>query len=254
MKDTLVNKLASFRAAIAVADDDDNKPLWSGVMPLAFGIGLATARERVAALATKGAAQRAATTGSTDALRQLRTQFETALVPLTRATFRCLKKLDRLEDAAKCDLTPSDLHNARAQILAGMGETVLDFAEPLTLAPAGGGEPPGTPSGITAASVASMDTLWQNYSTAVGAPASARSRRKALTDSLPSDFAAAEEVFAELDDYILQFDNQTGRGHDFVEAWFNARRVADLGRRSARPATPASSAPASSAPAPAPKP
>ena len=79
-----------------------------------------------------------------------------------------------------------------------------------------------------------MDELWADYSTAVGAPGSARARRKAITNALPGQFAAVEEKFAELDDLIIQFRG-TEAGDRFVEAWFNARRVVDIGRRAAKP-------------------
>ena len=124
--------------------------------------------------------------------------------------------------------------------LAGLGETVLDLAEPLTVAPAQNQPAPGVKFGLTAQSVAALDALWQRYSTAVGAPVSARSRRKALTEQLPGDFREAEEEFAALDDLILQFDDAGGAGTRFIDSWFNARRVQDTGRRSARPAPPTS--------------
>ena len=42
-----------------------------------------------------------------------------------------------------------------------------------------------------------------------------------------------------LDDLVIQFDD-TPTGSAFVDAWFNTRKVVDLGRRAAKPApTPA---------------
>ena len=92
--------------------------------------------------------------------------------------------------------------------------------------------------GLTAESIAALDAAWQRYGTAIGAPLGARSRRKALTEQLPGDFRAAEEHFATLDDFTLQFDDAGGTGTRFIDSWFNARRVQDTGRRAARPATP----------------
>lgn len=251
MNDTLASKLTSFRATLDVADEAQFQPVWRGKPPAAFEEGLADARGTVDGLASKGAQQSAPTTGATDGLRGVRREFEAALLPMARATFRCLKSLGRAEDAAKADLTPTELHNARAVILAGLGETVLDLAEPLTVEPAEGQPAPGAKSGLTAQSVGALDAAWQRYSTAVGAPAGARSRRKALTEQLPADFRAAEEEFAALDDFILQFDDHGGIGTRFIDSWFNARRVQDTGRRSARAVAPPPAAP--TAP-PAPKP
>ena len=238
MNDTLASKLTSFHAALDVADETAFRPVWHGQPPAAFEEMLTAARAMVETLASKGAQQSAPVTGASDGLRQVRTEFEALLLPRTRATFRCLRALGRAEDAAKADLTPTDLHNARAVNLAGLGETVLELAEPLTLAPAPGQPAPGAKFGLTAESIAALDAAWQRYGTAIGAPLGARSRRKALTEQLPGDFRAAEEHFATLDDFILQFDDAGGTGTRFIDSWFNARRVQDTGRRAARPATP----------------
>src|SRR5437867_137741 len=104
MKDTLANKLASFDATLAVSDKDEFKPVWQNQPPLAFAQGLAVTRGAVAKLHTAGAQQSAKITGAADALRDLRRDFEAALHPLTRATFRCLTKLGRVEEAGKVDL------------------------------------------------------------------------------------------------------------------------------------------------------
>ena len=247
MNDTLASKLMSFRATLDVAGEAEFHAVWHGHPPAAFEETIAAARVTVDALATKGAEQSAPTTGATDGLRQVRAGFEQALLPKARATFRCLKALARVEDAAKVDLTPTDLHNARAVNLAGLGETVLDLAEPLTVAPAQNQPAPGAKYGLTAQTVAALDAEWQRYRAAIGAPLSARSQRKTLTRQLPDDFREAEEEFAALDDLILQFDDAGGAGTRFIDSWFNARRVQDTGRRSARPVTPPTPPPAPAA-------
>jgi hypothetical protein len=116
--------------------------------------------------------------------------------------------------------------------------SILDLAEPLTT----GSPAPGEKHGITTAAVAAVDDLWERYSASVGAPTGARAKRKASTDALPGKFAAVEEKFAELDDYILQFGT-TVLGRAFVDAWFNARQVVALGRRAAKPKQPSTPAP-----------
>jgi hypothetical protein len=241
MKNTITNKINSFNATLAVADQEDFQPIWSDKPPVAFGTGLAAVRPLLAALATKGARQSTSITGDAEALKNLRADFEKYLHRLARATFQTLTRLGRTEDAAKADLTPSDLQRCRAQALAGAGEIVLDLAEPLSTAPAAGGDAPGAPEGITPEMVEKVDGLWQRYSAAVGAPAGARAGRKALTDSLPRDASDLEAKFAALDDLVIQFD-ESPKGAEFVAAWFNARQVVDLGRRAAKP-TPSSTPP-----------
>lgn len=108
--------------------------------------------------------------------------------------------------------------------------------------PAGGGEAPGAKEGITPAVVDKVDALWSQFATAVGSPAGARARRKALTEQLPGDVRGLEEQFSVLDDLVIQFD-ESAKGAEFVAAWFNSRAVVELGRRAAKPEKPASPAP-----------
>ncbi len=234
MKDTLSNKLSSFNATLNVADMPEFVPLWKGQPPLAFTEGLAEARDMVTALATTGAKQSAPITGETEGLKILRETLETKLHVLCRAVFQAFSYLNRVEDAAKVDFAPSDFSRARAGALAGIAETVLELAEPLTVTPVGGGAAPGEKYGVTIARIAALDTLWTNFSTAVGAPAGARAKRKALSDKLPGDFRDVEMKFAALDDLVVQFGDSE-IGSDFVNAWFNARKVSALGRRAAKP-------------------
>ena len=237
MKDTLSNKLSSFTTTLNVANRTEFVPVWTTQPPLAFAEGLAEARLMVADLASTGAQQSSPITGDTEALALLRQQLETRLHVLCRAAFQTFTSLHRVEDAAKVDFEPSDFTRARAGALAGIAETVLDLAEPLTVAPGGGGAAPGEKYGVTAARVGGVDLLWTNFSTAIGAPAEARATRKALSDKLPGDFRKTEAKFAALDDLVVQFGD-TAIGADFVNAWFNARKVSALGRRAAKPAPP----------------
>lgn len=184
---------------------------------------------------SKGSDQSASITGDAEALRNLRGDFEKWLHVLARASFQTLTRLGRTDDAAKVDVTPTDLSRARALALSGIGETVLDLAEPLSVAPKAGGDPQGKKAGVTAALVAKVDHFWNSFGTAVGAPAGSRAKRKALTDQLPDGVRAIEAKFAGLDDLVIQFGD-TPAGSAFVDAWFNARKVVDLGRRAAKPA------------------
>lgn len=235
MKDTLANKLDSFNKTLAVTDAPQFKTLWFNNPPLAFTEEIAGAHTAVQALASDAAEQSVSILGNTESLQYLRIQFEQQLHLLARGTFRCLNAMGQKDNAAKVDFTPTDLHNARAVALAGMGETVLDLAEPL-MVPQSDNQPAPGAKYISSALVSNMETLWQKYSATVGAAGSARAKRKAQTEQLPGKFAAVEEIFSGLDDLVVQF-NGTPAGHQFVDAWFNARRVDDLGHRTTK-ATP----------------
>ena len=189
MKDTVSNKIASFLATLAVADQAEFKPIWENQPPKAFTTALTAARPMVTALQSKGAQQSADITGTADQLRQLRQNFETQLHALARAAYQCLTAQGNTADAQKVNLTPSTLRNARGVILANLGETVLDTAEPLLT-----GTPAPAADYFTQAQYDVADQLCQQFGVAVGAPAGARSKRKALTGQLPDDVRAVEEI------------------------------------------------------------
>ena len=232
MKDTLANKLDSFNKTLAVVDTPQFKAVWLNNPPLAFTEGIAEAQTVVQSLTGAAALQSVSIYGSTESWQHLRSRFQHQLHLLARATYRCLTVLGQTENAAKVDFSASDLMNARAVALAGMGETVLNLAESL-LVPQPNNQPPAGAKYISAAMVTNMDTLWQKYSTAVGAVGSPRAKRKAQTHELLGRFAAVEGIFSGLDDLVVQF-NRSADGHQFVDAWFNARRVDDLSHRTTK--------------------
>jgi len=135
MKDTVTNKINSFVATLIVADDAEYIALWQNLPPLAFSNTIALIRPLLVNLQTKGAKQSADITGYAQQLKTLRTSFEIHLHLLARATYQCLSATGDLEDAQRANLTPSKLHSARGTTLAGLGETVLELAEPLLTAP-----------------------------------------------------------------------------------------------------------------------
>lgn len=234
MKDTLTNKFGSFQTSLDVANKDENLLIWKDKPPLRFTAGIADATTSVGTLAKNGAIQSQNIKGSTLALRTLRKLFEQNTYAMARATYRCLISLNRIEDAAKVDFTPSHLRNARAVGLAGMGELTLDFAEELTKS-----APKAADYGITDLKYAALNNQWMQYSVAVGAPATARAKRFALTHELPGQFHATEVLFSELDDLIVQFRG-TPEGDLFVDSWIQSRHVIDLGHHHTEPPTPPS--------------
>ncbi|MEY2562184.1 MAG: hypothetical protein QOH88_377 [Verrucomicrobiota bacterium] len=233
MKDTIANKIASFLATLEVADKPEFKTVWENQPPAAFTDGITAVRPLVAALSDKSAQQSADITGSAKQLRELRRLFEVQLHALARAVHQCLVKQGNTADAEKANLSPSDLHDARGVALAGIGSTVLDLAEPLLT-----GTPAPAAKYFTQAQSDAVDALWQQFGTAVGAPASARSKRKALTGQLPEDVRTVEAQFSLCDDFLPQFALASEMGRQFSDAWFAARQVIDLGRRAAKPNPP----------------
>ena len=239
MRDTVTNKINSFVVTLEVADDPPYIALWQGQSPTAFEAGLTAIRPLVTAIKSKGAQQSASTQGSAQQLKDLRLLFQTQLHALARGVYRALTAMGNIEDAAKVDLTPSKLRDSRGLALALTGETVLDLAEPLL-----SGTPPPAAAHYSQALYDQADDLWQQFSTAVGAPATARSKKKGLTGQLPADVRAIEAKFDQCDDYLPQFALLSDLGRQFSDAWFAARHVDDLGRRASKPSNPPTNPPA----------
>lgn len=235
MQSTLSDKLSSFLATLEIADAPANKAIWENNTPLSFTEELALIRAGIAALGSVVTEPGASGVGTTEAaLRKLRADFEEQLHILSRATYQFMKRAGRTGDAAKVNLTPGALSDARAANLAAVGEIVLELAEPLTFASESGEPAPGHKDGITASFFAQVDDLWECYSTAVGATSGVRFKRKSLTSGLSGQFSAVEEKFSDLDDLIIQFGT-TEAGKQFIDAWFSARQVTSLGRQAAKP-------------------
>jgi hypothetical protein len=93
-----------------------------------------------------------------------------------------------------------------------------------------GTPPAGEPYGISTATTDALNTKITAYENVIGAPASARSTRKAKTADLRPRARAAKATLADMDDLIVQFaTNADGTvnagGKLFVDGYFNARRI-----------------------------
>jgi hypothetical protein len=87
-----------------------------------------------------------------------------------------------------------------------------------------GTPPAGEPYGISTAMTDALNTKFTACENVIGAPASARSTRKAKTADLRPRFRAVGELLAGMDDLIIQITG-TDEKDLFVDGYFNARRI-----------------------------
>jgi hypothetical protein len=88
-----------------------------------------------------------------------------------------------------------------------------------------GTPPAGEPYGISTAMTDALNTKFTTYENVIGAPASARSTRKAKTADLRPRFPRRRRAAGRgMDDLIIQ-DLRTAEKDLFVDGYFNARRI-----------------------------
>ncbi len=218
MRDIIGTKFTIFLASLEVADEPTYAALWQDRPPLAFSEAMALIRPLIAALRTKGVYELDLGT-CPERLRQLRDDLESRLHLLARAAFRCLINRGRPEDAKLVDVKASVLAKARPIALVEWGEAILETAEPLFL-----DTPPLAAKYFTHEQFDQADQLWQKYTVILGAPPSARGKRKGLNTGLLGDLRALEVLFATCDDLILQFAIDSETGARFVAEWFGRRQ------------------------------
>jgi hypothetical protein len=141
-----------------------------------------------------------------------------------------LKKVFRMKDErlAKLDmyLAVKAGTSRRCSQSSGCGTAQRE----LPLVKPTGTPPAGEPYGISTATTDALNTKFTAYENVIGAPASARSTRKAKTADLRPRFRAVDVLLEGMGNLIVQFaTNAAGSvnagGKLFVDGYFNARRI-----------------------------
>ena len=88
-----------------------------------------------------------------------------------------------------------------------------------------GSPAPGTPFGITTASVTSFSALVDAYDEEIGGPGDARADRKAMTGQLRDRYRDLRQMLQDMDGMIEGVRGQSAEHNLFVDGYFNARRI-----------------------------
>jgi hypothetical protein len=222
MNDELTNKTNMIGACIAVAETAENRLVWDGKTPAAFGTDLAelkTGREDALEIARKAAS---ATTGTADDKATAEAVLETAAFAIARAAANHFKKTGDLTRRAKVNFTRSGIVRLREQALL---TTTRDILATATTAK---DEPGATDRGLTPAALAALSKAIGDFERLLNQPRGGIANRNALLADLKTRVAGLMDDIADLDDLVIQFGG-TEAGDRFVAAWKKARSIIDAG-------------------------
>lgn len=220
MKDELLAKLGMYSGLKTYLQTPANKTLWFNQAPTAFTTLEGQFETAAAALAAFGDSQSAPITGTTEQQNAAETALEDAAHPLARALRLLFITQGNLTDAAPWELTLTDWRKMQETALLNRAKALHTALLPHTT----GTPPAGEPYGITAAAATTLNTKITAYENVLGAPASARSLRKAKTADLRPRFRAVDVLLEGMDDLVIQFTG-TPEKDLFVDGYFNARRI-----------------------------
>lgn len=220
MKDELLAKLDMYLAVKTYLQVAANKALWFNLAPTAFTTLEVQFEIAAGNLGAFGDSQSASITGVTDQQNAAEKALEDAAHPLSRALRLLFIAQNNLEGAAPWDLSLSDWRKMQETALLNRARSLHTALLPHTT----GTPPAGEPYGINAAAATALNNKITAYDAVIGAPASARSTRKAKTADLRPRFRAVDVLLEGMDDLIIQISG-TEEKDLFVDGYFNARRI-----------------------------
>jgi hypothetical protein len=225
MKNEFTNRLGMFNTSLTTLNKDPFKAVWFQQDPKIFTAKVAEAGQAVTDLKEFCKKQSIIITGSAEDKAREAAEAEDAAYPIARALVQWFRDQKDETNAAKVDLSLTDLRRMRDQDLLAQLNTTLELAQGVT----GGAQAVQAAAyGLTVAKVAALASEIADFAEFINAPQSSIADRKALTMQLRVKFNAVEEKFAALDDLILNF-NTTAPAHALVAAYQAARVVRDIG-------------------------
>ncbi len=220
MKDEFLAKLDMYSAVRTLLLVPANKTLWFNQAPTIFTTLEGQFETAATNLGAFGDSQSAPITGTTAQQNAAELALEDAAHPLARALRLLLVAQNNLTDAAQWELQLSDWRKMQETALLNRAKALHTALLPHTT----GTPPAGEPYGIIAAATTALNTKITAYEAVLGAPASARSTRKAKTADLRPRFRAVDALLEGMDDLIIQFTG-TPEKDLFVDGYFNSRRI-----------------------------
>lgn len=224
MKDELLAKLDMYSAVKSYLRTAANLPFWLNQAPTVFTTLEAQFETTAGNLGAFGDSQSTSLTGVTDQQNAAEKALEDAAHPLARALRLLLVSQNNLTDAAPWDLQLTDWRKMQETALLNRAKALHTALLPHTT----GTPPAGEPYGIIAAATTALNTKITAYENVLGAPASARSTRKAKTADLRPRFRTVDVLLEGMDDLIIQITG-TEEKDLFVDGYFNARRIGGNG-------------------------
>ena len=231
MKNELTNRLGMFNTSLTTLNKDTYKAVWFQKDPKIFTAKVAEAGQAVADLSDFCEKQSTIITGSAEDKAREAAEAEDAAHPIARALVQWFRDAKDETNAAKVDLSLSDLRRLRDQNLLAQLNITLALAQAIT---GGAKAAQAVDYGLTPAKITALAKEITDFANIINAPQANIADRKSLTAQLRVKFNEVEEKFAALDDLILNF-NGTVAGDALVAAYQAARVVRDLGGSPTKP-------------------
>lgn len=218
----LSNQLNMVGACLAIANNAESKPVWSGQGPADLATDLTQLQTDYQAALAKAAQVDAAQGGSADAKAIAETTLEDAAHVLARAITAHCRKTGAVERLRLVDLSRTEIGRLRNQELLARATEIRDAGTAAKAEPGAAGR------GVTPERIAALTAAITTFAALVNAPRSQIVSRSTLAKELETDTAGLVEAVAHLDDLVLQYDD-TPAGQRFIEAWRRARVIVDRG-------------------------
>lgn len=222
MEREFFNRLGRHRKTVKHLDMDGHKEIWLDKPPKVFSSTVALLRAEVGAFGGDGAAQTVPV--SWEEQNREEKELEDLAFPLSNALYDCYLDAGREADAAEWEMTATDWRKLNEQSLLDKSKRLIDQLTAMLAA---------TPSvaadyNISGERITDLDKEWRDYAEVIGAPGARRAGRAALTGSMRARMRVIDGLAAKLDRHVVGFRG-TPAGNLFVDGYFIARRVDDLG-------------------------
>jgi len=219
MTDVQENKLSMFEGAEIVLMDGEHRPIWSPVAK--FAALVPQFQNLITDIHTLAMEQAEIITGYSAEKIETRAKLIGATMKVVHGvrTLAIFTDDTLLEESV--NFTYSDLRNSRDNVLTDITGNVYGIAQPLT---AGLAE-----YLVTEADIEIVNSLRTEFLGQIGQPRAAKVRSKNATEELARKFEETDVLLKEkMDRTIMIFKGANPR---FVEKYFGAREVIDLGVR-----------------------
>lgn len=222
MKDEFKNRLARHRKVIAYLNEPANSGRWAAIAPFRFGTLVSELTVGVEAFSAAGGQQSNAV--SWDEQNREERELEDIADALAQAFYDFLLSAGREAQAAEWDMNITKWRKLTEEAL---------LAKALRLHTQLTAELAATPTiaddyNLSAARIAQLNSEYADYHAIISKPVSDRSGRAGLTGSMRPRMRILDGIAKSMDRLILSYRG-TPEGDAFVDGYFIARRVDDLG-------------------------
>ena len=224
MTDRQENKFTMFQAVASLLDANTAKTS----SMTAFATALGNFKYTMAAISEKNIQKNTATSGKTTLKNQQQTQLIESALPIAGALYALGTATNDPRIQALGDIKKGYLSNLRDTELSDVVTNIKNFADGYAAAL--------VPYGVTAVTIAALDTKLNAYSTALGGKEASFTTRLAAGKVLSELFDDADGILKDQLDRMMEMFAPTDQ--QFYLEYKSAREIKDLGHRFDEPDEP----------------